>query len=102
MDRVRAFSLKEADCVLIPADLHHTDPRYWSDPEKFIPERFVVHKVGGPDVSEIKTFRPYGGGSTMCKGRILAEKEVLSFVAVMLICWDIEPVSAEGWTFKER
>lgn len=96
------FGLHRADCVLIPADLHHTDPRCWDQPERFIPERFISRQEDGTDVSEIKTIRPYGGGATICKGRLLAEKEVLTFVAGVLMCWDIQPVSPVGWAFPGR
>ncbi|KAI9824834.1 MAG: hypothetical protein M1826_007256 [Phylliscum demangeonii] len=40
------------------------------------------------------SLRPYGGGDSMCKGRILAEKECLAFVAGLLAVWDFEPVAA--------
>lgn len=96
------FSLHQSDCVLIPADLHHTDPRYFNAPNQFIPERFITHTEGGTDVSEIQTIRPYGGGATMCKGRMLAEKEVLAFVAAVLVCWELEPVGEAGWSFQGR
>lgn len=115
-----SFSLKQGDCVLIPADLHHSDPKYWANPSQFLPERFIVYKDTTSEanankttttttpqvtaVSEIKTVRPYGGGATMCKGRVLAEREVLSFVATFLQSWDLEPVgpSSQGWKFMGR
>ncbi len=43
------------------------------------------------------TVRPYGGGSSMCKGRLFAEKEVLACVAGMLALWDFEPSDSAGW-----
>ena len=102
------FALLRGECVLLPADLHHTDPKYWHDPARFIPERFMVRKEGAVGdegktlISEMKTIRPYGGGSTMCKGRLIAEREVLSFVGCLLMCWDLEPVGPSGWTPQGR
>jgi hypothetical protein len=90
------FHLEKGDAVLVPSDLHHSDPRYFTNPSAFQPERFFVED-GGAVRSEIKSIRPYGGGATMCKGRFLAEREVLAFVAGMLTCWDLEPVEGSSW-----
>ena len=46
---------------------------------------------------DAKSLRPYGGGTTMCKGRIFAERECMAFVAGMLVLWDIQPVGTKGW-----
>ncbi|KAJ5667260.1 hypothetical protein N7507_003124 [Penicillium longicatenatum] len=96
------FPMKKGDAVLVPADLHHTDSRYFRNPSEFIPERFFVEKGDGLVHSDIKTIRPYGGGATMCKGRFLAEREVLAFVAAMLTCWDLEPVKGSSWDMDGR
>jgi len=47
--------------------------------------------------AEWGTVRPYGGGSSMCKGRLFAEREVLACVAGMLVLWDFEPSDSAGW-----
>ena len=97
------FQLRQGDAVLVPADLHHTDPRFFEDASAFRPERFYVRHDSAPELrAEIKTIRPYGGGSTMCKGRILAEREVLAAVAAILVCWDLEPAPGCSWDFDER
>ena len=43
------------------------------------------------------TIRPYGGGPSMCKGRVFAERECLACVAGVLVMWDFEPVGGK-WT----
>ncbi|KAJ6023652.1 cytochrome P450 [Penicillium herquei] len=78
------FHMQKGDVVLVPADLHRTDARYFQNPSEFDPKRFFVETDEGQIRSEIKTIRPYGGGATMCKGGFLAEREVLAFVATML------------------
>src|SRR5699024_9017677 len=53
------FRLQKGDAVLIPSDLHHTDPRYFEDPSEFKPERFFLETAAGGVRSEIKSIRPY-------------------------------------------
>jgi len=101
-DKPTTFHMQKGDAVLVPADLHHTDARYFPNPSQFHPERFFVDIGEGHIQSEIKTIRPYGGGATMCKGRMLAEREVLAFVAAMLTCWDLEPVKGCSWDMDGR
>lgn len=38
-------------------------------------------------------FRAFGGGATLCPGRHFASTEILAFVSVMLLRFDIKPVS---------
>lgn len=38
----------------------------------------------------------------MCKGRVFAERECMSFVAGVLALWDIEPVDPAGWKIPEQ
>ena len=96
------FALQKGEAVLIPADLHHNDARYFPDPTEFAPQRFFVHSSDGAVKSEIKSIRPYGGGATMCKGRLFAEREVLAFVAAMLTCWDLTPAGGSSWEMNGR
>jgi cytochrome P450 len=78
------------------------DPRYFKDPMGFNPERFIVHNKDGSMTTDIGTIRPYGGGTSMCKGRIYAENECLSLVAGVLAFWDIEPANKVGWIIPEQ
>lgn len=94
--------MQKGEYATIPHDLHMRDPRYFKDPATFDPERFIVHNTDGSMTTDIGTIRPYGGGTSMCKGRIYAEKEVLSLVAGILAYWDIEPVGKAGWKIPEQ
>jgi cytochrome P450 len=77
------------------------DPKNFKEPEKCQPKRFLVHSEDGTYKTDMGTMRPYGGGPSMCKGRVLAEQECLSFVAGVLAFWDIEPVDKKaGWVIS--
>ncbi|KAL8921425.1 MAG: hypothetical protein Q9208_005751 [Pyrenodesmia sp. 3 TL-2023] len=80
----------------IPHFLHYTSPSYFPNPDIFRPERFLTTNEAGEVKVDMKTLRPYGGGASMCKGRLFAEKEVLGFVAGFLTCWDVEGVECKG------
>lgn len=45
---------------------------------------------------DYKTMHPWGGGSTVCKGKRFAEGEVLTFVAAIIANWDIERIDLKG------
>lgn len=97
------FVLHKGEYVTIPHDLHMRDPKYFKDPERFDPERFIVRDEDGTLSAEIGTIRPYGGGPSMCKGRVFAERECLSLVAGVLALWDIEPADEKaGWVIPKQ
>ncbi|KAH8683106.1 cytochrome P450 [Tricladium varicosporioides] len=97
-----SFQLHRGEYITVPHDLHMKDSRYFKDPEKFDPERFLVTDENGKVTAEIGTIRPYGGGPSMCKGRVFAERECLALVAGVVAYWDIEPVDKKaGWVIPK-
>ncbi|ESZ99437.1 hypothetical protein SBOR_0199 [Sclerotinia borealis F-4128] len=90
------YILHKNEHVTLPHDLHMRDPSYFSSPTTFNPERFLVTDETGKNSVDPQTIRPYGGGPSICKGRVFAERECLAFVAGMLMYWEIEPVAAKG------
>ncbi|XP_033824482.1 thromboxane-A synthase [Periophthalmus magnuspinnatus] len=57
----------------IPAGFLHYDPEHWTEPEKFIPERFTPEAKAGrhPFV-----YLPFGAGPRNCVGMRLAQLEI--------------------------
>jgi len=93
-----SFIMHKGEFLAMPHELHMRDPKFFKDPEKFVPDRFLVADEYGKITAEMGTIRPYGGGATMCKGRIIAERECLALVAGVLVMWDIEPADRKtGW-----
>ncbi|KAA0188385.1 Cytochrome P450 CYP3214A1 [Hyalella azteca] len=68
----------------------HYDPRYWDDPHKFYPERFL-------DESETKYTAPkkglfaFGSGRRQCVGELLARMELFLFTAALIQHFDVRP-----------
>ena len=77
--------------VLIPyRQLHMNRDIFGDDADQFNPDRFLLNK----DLSRNPSFRPFGGGKTYCPGRYLAEREVLTFVALAVTRFDIDLAEA--------
>ena len=71
-----SFELKPGDYLHVFHYLHHSGPKYFEDSNTYRPERFLVpaSEPGFPPTVDQKTLRPYGAGSSMCKGRVIAER----------------------------
>ena len=79
-------TLKSGANILIPYRRLHRDPDVFGEnAERFEPERFLKD----PGLATNPSFRPFGGGKTYCPGRYLAEREVLTFVALVIHRFDI-------------
>jgi cytochrome P450 len=68
----------------------HHDARWWSEPERFRPERFVP---GGEATRQPNTFLPFGLGSRACVGRHFAMLEAVLALAVLLRRFSLRPTS---------
>ena len=107
----RSYILRKGESVFVPNGTLQFDRRLWSsDPNKFNPARFVTTKSRDKDQLPFSTkddetaktaFREtaefprqnlyvFGGGPTMCKGRLFAEREILTFTAAVIMFWDVE------------
>lgn len=95
------YNLKKGEFITMPHELHMRDPKYFPHPEKFDPERFLVHNKDGTISAEPGTTRPFGGGTSMCKGRVYAERECLALVAGILAFWEFEPIGGKGWVIPK-
>lgn len=92
--------------IMAPSWIGHRDPSFWSSPPSsvFYPERFlnVDQETGKETFTTVGTagkFFPFGGGKTICPGRVFAKQEIFAAVANMLLDFEIEPltfVTAKG------
>ena len=96
-DGRREISLSQNSIVMAPSWLGHRDETLWVDPpsDQFYAERFLTtdSDTGKPVFSTGGTagkFFPFGGGRTICPGRVFAKQEVLASVAMVLLSFKIE------------
>jgi cytochrome P450 family 135 len=78
--------------VALPTTLVHRDPRIWSDPDEFRPERWLSEGV--PEAFHF----PFGGGARRCVGEPLAMAEIRTVVPVILRRLRLQPL----WPEPER
>ena len=73
------------------------DPRLWSNPENFDPSRFLV--PGDENKTQMRAdprhLNAFGGGQSICKGRLFAEREVLIFISGILTVWEFKPAGGK-------
>lgn len=112
-DSPRRLLLKKGTSVFAPSLMNHWDSDHFVSPpaDVFCAERFTV-AVGGPEkegggdyafsteADGRRTF-PWGGGPTICPGRVFAKQEVISAVALTLLTFDIVPVDEKRYRVPE-
>lgn len=79
------------------AGLHH-NPRYWKDPHKFMPERFL-------DDWPKDAFIPFSQGARACLGRRFAETESIAVMVMLVSRYRIEVKEEPEFaneTFEQR
>ncbi|KAK5727153.1 hypothetical protein LTR15_003046 [Elasticomyces elasticus] len=101
-DGKRMVTLHKGDNVFAPSWLGHHDAKAWSSPGKppdsqFYAERFVAKdtKTGKLSFSMSGTagkFFPFGGGRTICPGRLFAKQEGLGALAMVLLRFEFDVI----------
>lgn len=80
-DRVMGYQVEAGDLVAITPYLLHRHPRYWPDPDRFDPDRFLpAAEAQRPR----HLFLPFGAGPRQCLGKHLALMEMPIVLATLL------------------
>jgi cytochrome P450 len=66
----------------------HRDSRWWPEPDRFLPDRWVD---GDEGARRQYTYFPFGGGLRLCIGESFAEMEAVFVMATLLRAWRLEP-----------
>ena len=74
------YAVSKGEIVLVSQYVTHRNPRYWDDPDRFDPERFMNGK--GP--KEKFAYFPFGGGNRLCIGERFAWLELVLAVATIV------------------
>ena len=89
--RVRGKSIPLGTKVLLPQrQLLLATEAFGSDAREVDLSRFLKDK----SLERHAYYRPFGGGITLCSGRVIGRREVLAFVALALWRYDMQPVKA--------
>jgi len=76
---VRGFSIRKGTVVLGNLYSAHHNKKYWNDPEKFLPERFLTKS--GEKLKNSPAFVPFEVGKRRCLGENLAMETLFLFIA---------------------
>ena len=94
------IQMKKGDNVFAPSWLGHHDEVAWAGGEApvdvFYAERFLVDDPANPEQQMFTLtgtngkFFPFGGGKTICPGRVFAKQEALGAFAMVLLRFDFD------------
>lgn len=71
----------------VPYRQLHLDPSVWgADPLLLQADRFAEH----PKLQSSKSYRPFGGGNTLCPGRFLAKRGIAYAIAAILTKFEVD------------
>lgn len=83
--------------VLIPSTVQHSSSTAWGDGVNDFDHKRFVKEPGVKKYNPV-AFRAFGGGATLCPGRHFASTEILAFASVIILRFDVKPLSREGWS----
>src|SRR4051794_3932350 len=79
-DQVDGHRIPRGSKVIIPIHAIHHDPRFWPDPERYDPERFMSGRANRRHRS---AYLPFGGGRRVCIGQSFALMEATLITAML-------------------
>lgn len=84
---VAGVKIEKGMVVEFPSPYMHNDPKYFPEPDKYIPERFIK---GGEVSSDTTAFLMFGDGPKNCPGRRLALMNMEVYLANIVLNLKIE------------
>jgi cytochrome P450 len=79
-DVIDDWQIKKGDAIVLAPYAVHRMEKYWSDPEKFDPDRFLSERM--KDKPKYAYF-PFGGGQRLCIGNNFALLEMQAALAIL-------------------
>ncbi|KAI9071424.1 hypothetical protein K1719_046620 [Acacia pycnantha] len=85
---IKGYEIPAKSRVIVNAWAIGRDPKYWNEPEKFAPERFLNTTVDYNFKGSNFEFIPFGAGRRMCPGVAFATPVVELLISNMLFHFD--------------
>ena len=85
---IGGYGIEQGALVLLSQWVVHRDPRWWSEPESFTPERWLAAS-SRPRYS----YFPFGGGNRVCIGESFAWTEAILLLATIAQHWRFAAVT---------
>jgi cytochrome P450 len=99
---IGGHAIEPGSLVLMSQWVVHRDPRWWSEPDAFRPDRWLNADAGnrGPGTSNHGrpkySYFPFGGGSRICIGESFAWTEAILVLATIAQRWRFTTQSVVG------
>ncbi|MFB3390246.1 cytochrome P450 [Flavobacterium sp. LAR06] len=90
-DNIGLFNLKKGTLIGVSFYELHRNPKYWDNPEEFIPERFL----GEQKKHSMQYFYPFGAGPRMCIGAGFAMYEMCLTISHIVKKYRIKTVNSD-------
>ena len=83
--QLQGFFIPKGTYIFVNLWKFHHDSRYWQQPWKFNPNRFIEDgKVVAPDHVQKQRLLPFGAGRRQCAGEVFARNRLFILTAMML------------------
>ncbi|XP_028799673.1 cytochrome P450 71D10-like [Neltuma alba] len=86
--KINGYEIPAKTRIIVNAWAIGRDPKYWDEPEKFIPERFLDTTVNYSFTGSNFEFIPFGAGRRICPGIAFATPVVELIISNMLYHFD--------------
>ncbi len=91
---INGTEVKKGRTIFISQWVTHRDPRWWSNPDAFDPDRFDANRLAASVDGSPRprwSYYPFGGGSRSCVGEAFAWAEMVIVLATLTRRWRFEP-----------
>ncbi len=93
----RGFPVPRGSILLAPQWVVHRDARFYAEPDRFCPERFL----DGPQEARPRfSYFPFAAGSRQCIGEGLAWMEGVLILATIARDWTLAPIDSASKTLR--
>ncbi|EAW20259.1 uncharacterized protein NFIA_098930 [Aspergillus fischeri NRRL 181] len=86
----REYLLRAGSIVVMPATAHMEGDVWGINKIDFDPERFLDWEDHKASRDRRLIYMPFGGGRHLCPGRNLAKAEILGFIVMLILSFDME------------
>jgi unspecific monooxygenase len=86
------WHLRPGDRVMVPTYLIHRDPRWWTDPDRFRPDRWLTTTPPHARYA----YLPFGAGPRICLGKDLGMLQLVLAVAALVRDYRVEVVNLDA------
>jgi cytochrome P450 len=88
-DEIGGYRIPAGSEILMFPYITHRHPKWWPEPEKFLPERFAPENA---PARQKFAYVPFGAGPRACVGLNFAMTEILVVLALLLQRFHLDPV----------